>query len=476
MIDTELLKEKVLDLAMRGKLLEQDSADGNARQLLEEIKLERERLIKEKKIKKIKPLPEINKEEIPYEIPESWEWVRLGDILIKHVGGGTPSKKNPEYWGGDIPWCSIKDFHGDILSKTIDAITEEGLNNSSSNLIQSGNLIVATRLAVGKIMLTDIDVAINQDLRALIFGTGVNKAYIRYIYGQLNFVTQGVTVKGININNLLSILIPLPPLKEQERIADRIDHIFKLIDHLADQQDKFINYQKLVQDKALELAMQGKLVPQIPEEGTAASLLEEVEAERQRLIDEKKIKKTKPLPEISEDEIPYDIPESWEWVRLGTIGDIVTGNTPPKKELSYYGGKLPFVKPGDVLNNTINYNTEDYSTKEGATKARLADKNDILITCIGNLGRSAIVKKQIAFNQQLNMIRPYPPIIEKFLKLAISSPGFILKLELEASATTIKIINKSKLSNILIPLPPAEEQQRISSKIDEINQVLYGEH
>lgn len=350
------------------------------------------------------------------------------------------------------------------------------MNNSSSNLIQSGNLIVATRLAVGKIMLTDIDVAINQDLRALIFGTGVNKAYIRYIYGQLNFVTQGVTVKGININNLLSILIPLPPLKEQERIADRIDHIFKLIDHLADQQDKFINYQKLVQDKALELAMQGKLVPQIPEEGTAASLLEEVEAERQRLIDEKKIKKTKPLPEISEDEIPYDIPESWEWVRLGTIGDIVTGNTPPKKELSYYGGKLPFVKPGDVLNNTINYNTEDYSTKEGATKARLADKNDILITCIGNLGRSAIVKKQIAFNQQLNMIRPYPPIIEKFLKLAISSPGFILKLELEASATTIKIINKSKLSNILIPLPPAEEQQRISSKIDEINQVLYGEH
>lgn len=93
MIDTELLKEKILDLAMRGKLLEQDSADGNARQLLEEIKLERERLIKEKKIKKIKPLPEINKEEIPYEIPESWEWVRLGDILIKHVGGGTPSKK-----------------------------------------------------------------------------------------------------------------------------------------------------------------------------------------------------------------------------------------------------------------------------------------------------------------------------------------------------------------------------------------------
>lgn len=224
-----LIQAKVLQLAMQGKLVPQLPEEGTAANLLEEVEVERQRLIDEKKIKKDKPLPEISEDEIPYDIPESWEWVRLGDILIEHVGGGTPSKKVPEYWGGDIPWCSIKDFHGDILTKTIDAITEEGLNNSSSNLIKRGNLIVATRLAVGKIMLTDIDVAINQDLRALIFGTGVNKAYIRYIYGQLNFVTQGVTVKGININNLLSILIPLPPLKEQERIAKKLDEINQVL-------------------------------------------------------------------------------------------------------------------------------------------------------------------------------------------------------------------------------------------------------
>ena len=474
MIDTELLKEKVLDLAMRGKLVEQDPTEGNARQLLEEIELERERLIKEKKIKKSKPLPEINKEEIPYEIPESWEWVRVDEMMLVTMG------QSPKKETINLDMNGYEFHQGKSLFANKYIAMSDKYTTAANKVICAPAVVMSVRAPVGDVNLTDRNIFIGRGLAA--FQT-LGSTDISYIYHYLSTikkdlekVSTGSTFKAINSTIIRNIYIPLPPAKEQERIAGRIDHIFKLIDHLADQQDKFINYQKLVQDKALELAMQGKLVPQIPEEGTAANLLEEVEAERQRLIDEKKIKKTKPLPEISEDEIPYDIPESWEWVRLGTIGDIVTGNTPPKKELSYYGGKLPFVKPGDVLNNTINYNTEDYLTKEGATKARLADKNDILITCIGNLGRSAIVKKQIAFNQQLNMIRPYPPIIEKFLKLAISSPGFILKLELEASATTIKIINKSKLSNILIPLPPAEEQQRISSKIDEINQVLYGEH
>ena len=221
----KLVQDKALELAMQGKLVPQLPEEGTAESLLVEVAVERQRLIDEKRIKKTKPLPEISEGEIPYEIPESWEWVRLGDILIEHIGGGTPSKKIPEYWDGDIPWCSIKDFHGDILTTTRDTITEEGLKNSSSNLIQSGTLIVATRLAVGKIMLAHIDIAINQDLRALIFGTSVNKAYIRYIYEKLNFVTQGVTVKGININNLLSILLPFPPSNEQERIVNKLDEI-----------------------------------------------------------------------------------------------------------------------------------------------------------------------------------------------------------------------------------------------------------
>ena len=477
MIDTELLKEKVLDLAMRGKLVEQDPTEGNAKQLLEEIRLERERLIKEKKIKKSKPLPEISEDEIPYDIPESWEWVRLGDILIEHVGGGTPSKKVPEYWGGDIPWCSIKDFHGDILSKTIDAITEEGLNNSSSNLIQSGNLIVATRLAVGKIMLTDIDVAINQDLRALIFGTGVNKAYIRYIYGQLNFVTQGVTVKGININNLLSILIPLPPLKEQERIADRIDHIFKLIDHLADQQDKFINYQKLVQDKALELAMQGKLVPQIPEEGTAANLLEEVEVERQRLIDEKKIRKTKPLPEISEDEIPYDIPESWEWTWLGKIAFWEAGATPLKSNNEYYdNGEISWVLTGDLNDGFLEEvpNKITYLAVE-ETNVKMKPEGSVLLAMYGaTIGKTAILNFPATTNQACIAAIPYIGVDNIFLQYMLKNlKEYFISIGAGGAQPNI---SKTKIVSTLVPLPPTKEQQRIVNKLDEINQVLHGEH
>ena len=482
MIDTELLKEKVLDLAMRGKLVEQDPTEGNAKQLLEEIRLERERLIKEKKIKKSKPLPEISEDEIPYDIPESWEWVRLGDILIEHVGGGTPSKKVPEYWDGDIPWCSIKDFHGDILTKTIDAITEAGLNNSSSNLIQSGNLIVATRLAVGKIMLTDIDVAINQDLRALIFATGVNKAYIRYIYGQLKFVTQGVTVKGINISNLLSILIPLPPSKEQERIAGRIKHIFKLIDHLADQQDKFINYQKLVQDKVLELAMQGKLVPQLPEEGTAANLLEEIEAERQRLIDEKKIKKTKPFPEISEDKIPYDIPESWEWVRFGNLIQIINGdrgkNYPGRKY--YISEGCPIITASNLGESFVDLNSLNFISVERSKllSSGHVQKGDILYCIRGSLGKNSMcqLNKGVIASSLVIIRMNFNNVSNNYVHMYLNSKVGQTMIEKYKNGTAQPNLSAKNLSLFLMPVPPTKEQARIVNKLNEINQVLHGEY
>ena len=481
MIDTELLKEKVLDLAMRGKLVEQDPTDGHARDLLREIQAEREQLVKDKKIKKSKPLPPISEEEIPYEIPESWEWVRLGDILIEHIGGGTPSKKIPEYWDGNIPWCSIKDFHGSILTTTKDTITEEGLSNSSSNLIQSGNLIVATRLAVGKIMLADIDIAINQDLRALIFGTSVNKSYIQYIYGKLKFVTQGVTVKGININNLLSILLPFPPSNEQERISDQISYLFKLIDHLADQQVKFNYYKKLVQDKALELAMQGKLVPQLPEEGTAASLLEEVAAERQRLIDEKKIKKTKPLPEISEEEIPYEIPESWEWVRLGSIGVVTSGGTPNTSVEDYWkDAHIPWITPAAMSDNNKMYFDElsnmRYINELGYqnSSAKLIKKKSIIYSSRAPIGYINIVPFDYTTNQGCKSLSTFQQVNVEYVYYSIMSR----KEEIirSGSGSTFKEISGTKFSNITIPLPPVKEQERIVNKLDEIDQALFSEH
>lgn len=218
--DAQALREKILDLAMRGKLVNQDPNDEPANVLLEKIKAEKVELVKEGKIKKSKALPEITEDEKPFDIPDSWEWVRLGDVLLNTIGGGTPSKKNQDYWNGKIPWISVKDVHKDELeiTETQDTISTMGLKNSSTNLIKANTLIAVMRMAVGRIGVVKMNACINQDLRALITSKNFCDQYLLYIYSHLNFETSGITVKGLKINALLETIIPLPPLSEQSRI------------------------------------------------------------------------------------------------------------------------------------------------------------------------------------------------------------------------------------------------------------------
>jgi len=226
------MKDSLLQSAIQGKIAEQLEADGDAHDLVAEIQKKKARLIRENKIKKEKDLPEIMEDEIPFDIPENWCWVRLGDSILQNIGGGTPSKANPEYWGGDIPWASVKDLNCKYLTSTQDYITEEGLNHSSSNLIPKDNLIVCTRMGLGKIVFNSIDVAINQDLRALFLPENLNKWYLYYFYSTLSFTGKGATVKGISLEELSNTLVPLPPLAEQHRIVERLDQLLPLCDAL----------------------------------------------------------------------------------------------------------------------------------------------------------------------------------------------------------------------------------------------------
>ena len=166
----EQLKASILQYAMEGKLVKQDPNDEPASELIKRIESERDELIKEGKIKKSKKLPAVTDDEKLFDIPDNWKWVRVGDIVIETIGGGTPSKTEPEYWNGNIPWISVKDIHdGDLeITNAQDSITEKGMNNSSTNLVKAGVLIAVMRMAVGRIATLKIDACINQDLRALI--------------------------------------------------------------------------------------------------------------------------------------------------------------------------------------------------------------------------------------------------------------------------------------------------------------------
>ena len=226
------LRKSLLQEAIQGRLVPQDPTDESADDLLQRIHVEKEQLIKEGKIKKQKPLPPITEEEKPFAIPDSWQWVRLGEIVFQNIGGGTPDKTNLTYWNGDIPWASVKDLNCDILTSTKDHISQLGLDNSSSNLIQKGTIIICTRMGLGKIAIAGIDTAINQDLRAIDLNQYTEKKFFVYLYKTLSLKGSGVTVKGIKVDELHNLPIPLPPLAEQQRIVARLEELLPLCDGL----------------------------------------------------------------------------------------------------------------------------------------------------------------------------------------------------------------------------------------------------
>ena len=229
------LKQTILQEAIEGKLTEKWRAKnpdiGTAKELLAQIKIEKEKLIKEKKLKASKPLAPINEDEIPFDIPKNWEWCRLGDVITNIKGGGTPSKANSKFWNGNIPWASVKDLKNDFIDFTDDFITEEALNNSSTNLIPKGNIIISTRMGLGKIAFNNIDTCINQDLKA-IFLNNINSKYFFSVYKTYSIVGRGMTVDGIRQEDLLSYMFPLPPLEEQKEIVTTIEKLFAICDEL----------------------------------------------------------------------------------------------------------------------------------------------------------------------------------------------------------------------------------------------------
>lgn len=228
----EKMESKILKLAIQGKLVEQRPEEGTGEELFKLIQQEKQLLIKEGKIKKEKPLQPIEKSEIPFEIPSTWKWVKIGDVVNKNLGGGTPSKSEPLFWmNGTIPWITVKDFPSaeeGYLVDTIDHITELGLEKSATNLVDENSFVICVRMALGKILRVTRPMAINQDLRAIWLNTNINQNYFYRFYSTLKIEGRGITVSGIKKDELMSLLFPLPPLKEQKRIVAKIEKLISL--------------------------------------------------------------------------------------------------------------------------------------------------------------------------------------------------------------------------------------------------------
>ncbi|EME7094040.1 restriction endonuclease subunit S, partial [Enterococcus faecium] len=401
MINTKALREKILDLAMRGKLVSQDPTDEPASVLLDKIKKEKEQLIKDKKIKKEKPLPEISREEISFEIPKNWECCRLVDLFqFVDYRGKTPNKI-----GKGVRLITAKNIKPGYISIFPEEFIsqEEHLKRNTRGNIEYGDLLITTEAPMGNIAKNTFveEIAIAQRTIALKpYRTVYREFFLYYLQSyifqkQLSINSTGTTVKGIKAAKLKNILVSLPPIEEQQRIVAKLEELFALIDTIESNQLEFKQLAEQLDKKVLDLAMRGKLVPQNPTDEPASVLLDEIKEEKEQLIKDKKVKKENPLPEISKEEIPYEIPDSWEWGNLQLIADYIQrGKSPKYSNIERY----PVISQKCIQWTGINMSVVRFiepSSIEKYDDNRIVKNNDILwnSTGTGTVGRVGIVKQ-----------------------------------------------------------------------------------
>ena len=455
----EQLKASILQYAIQGKLVEQRPEEGTGEELYQQIQVKKQTLIKEGKVKKEKPFSKNPAyQDYPFNIPDTWKFVRFGELLITRDSERVPvsvSDRNKR--------AKIYDYYGasGIIDKIDDYLFDDELlliGEDGANLLSRSTPIAF--IAKGKYW-------VNNHAHVLDACCNLNLNYICYHINAISLApyVTGTAQPKMNQENMNAIWIALPPLEEQHRIVAKIEELLPYVDRYAVAYEKLeqfnTKFPENMKKSILRYAIQGKLVEQRAEEGTGEELYQQIQAEKQRLIQEKKIKKEKPLAEISEDEIPFDIPESWKWARFSSVIELQSGQdmTPDKYNANHVG--IPYITGasnitnGDVL---INRWTE-------CGKA-FAYKGDVLFTCKGTVGTMAVLQEpKVHIARQIMAIRPIGSISVYYIQVVLDTLVSSLKA---AAKSIIPGIAREDILTSLIPLPPLAEQKRIVAKIEEL--------
>lgn len=481
------LKNSILQLAIQGKLVEQRPEEGTAEELFAQIQEEKQCLIAQKKIKKEKPLPEITEDEKPFDIPESWKWVRLG-TLCNIINGFTPSRSNPDFWNGDIPWFTIDDVReqGRFISHTNQHITNKALSKNTQRIVPPETVLLCCTASVGEYAYTKIALTTNQQFNALVIrNENLSLVWSMYLYIFAQTLKSKIiagagktTFNFLSVGKLQEFVIPLPPLAEQKRIVAKIEELLPYIDRYEQAWSKLEQFNSRfpedMKKSLLQYAIQGKLVEQRPEEGTAEELFAQIQEEKQRLIAEKKIKKEKPLPQITDDEKPFDIPESWKWVRLGTVSAVQSSKRVFEKD--YVSDGIPFFRSKEIgdLYRGEEIQTQLFITQEHYEQLKkdygVPQIGDILITSVGTIGNTWICDGREFYYKDGNITQicsnefMYP----RFLQFYIESPLFLEQAHTTVSGTAYNALTIIKLKQMMLPLPPLAEQKRIVEKLEQL--------
>ena len=470
MIDTGVLRNKVLALAFQGKLTEQ--TDENAHELFIRVCEERDSLIKQKVIKKNKT-KDITNEDLKFTIPSNWIWVRLGDVINLQSGQDlTTSDYNDQVAG--VPYIT-----GASNFRTDESLIINRWTETPKAIALENDILLSVKGTVGKLaFLYEEKVHIARQIMG-IRPIGLNRKYVKFFVQEqveeLKAISKGL-IPGIERDNVLNMLMPMPPLSEQELIVEQIEEAFAKLNVIDELQQRYSSDIEVLKSKIIDAGIQGKLTEQLPEDGTAEELLEQITEEKNQLIKEKKIKKEKSLEEISKEEIPFEIPDNWKWVRLADVcSKISSGNTPAggSKGGAYVTEGYCFFREQNIYNDGIHYDGMVYITEEllATRENSTVLPQDILLNITGgSIGRCALIPDDFSkgsINQHILIIRVINPDTRQFIHNCLCSP-YYKKIIMGNVVGDKDGFSAGRCKNTLIPLPPISEQKRIVNRISQI--------
>lgn len=517
------LRELILTLAVQGKLVPQDPKDEPASELMKQIRSEKDRLISEGKIKRDKPIPEVEVDEVPFLTPKTWEWVRLGDVTSYIQRGKSPaytdhsahrviSQKCVRWYGLDVE--PARYITADSLSKYEEVrFLQAGdllWNSTGTGTIGRACLVEAQHADARLVADSHVTVVRPIKLISSFLWRWIQSPYVQDgIEGAASGTTNQIE---LNTSTVVSHLMPLPPLAEQARIVTRVEELMRLCDALeAKGQLEAVQHAQLVQtllgaltastspdeladnwqrvaahfdhlldrpeaidaleQTILQLAVRGLLVPQDPKDEPASEWLKEMQEERERLVVAKKIRRPKPVNPVEESEYLFDLPRGWVWERLGNLGDWGAGATPSRANSSYYEGTIPWFKSGELTADFISESEERVTDKAlRECSLRLNAVGDVLLAMYGaTIGKTSILSVPATTNQAVCACTPFGGLSNTYLLLLMKAlkPYFI---SIGAGGAQPNI-SREKVIATVVGLPPLPEQSRIVARVESLRRL-----
>ena len=484
MIDTQAIRSKILDLAMRGQLTEQLPEDGNAEELYQQIQKEKQELIKEGKIKKQKPLPEITDEEIPFDIPKNWKWVYLGELFEHNTG---KALKTSDQNGQLLEYITTSNLYWDHfeLKKLKSMYFKESEIDKCT--VKKGDLLICEGGDIGRsaIWTFDYEIRIQNHIHKLRKYSDLIYTdfyyYLLWLYKQTDRISGiGIGLQGFSSKRVHSLIVPFVPYYEAVRVVLKVKKAFSVLDTIDKLQAQYADNLTALKSKLIDAAIQGKLTEQLPEDGTAEELIDRIKIEKEALISSRKIPKEKALPKINSGDIPFDIPDNWNWVRVQDVATYITdyvangsfatlkANTKTYKEKNY----ALFVRTMDLsadFKDDCSY--IDKKSYDFLKKSRLFGGELILPNIGASIGKAFIMPNlgmPMSLAPNSIMLKFTEPIINSYFSFIIkSSYGYKLLNKTQGGSATAKF-SKTDLRSLIVPIPPLSEIKRIVQKLEEI--------